>query len=99
VAARIGGIPELYDDGVEGRFWSLDDPAEAAATLIELLDNEPVRAAAGKAAYDRFRREFDITVAAPRLLAFLYGQTPSAAGQCTEANKLPMPFALDSRLR
>ena len=97
VAARIGGIPELYDDGVEGRFWSLDDPAEAAATLIELLDSEPVRAAAGKAAYDRFRREFDVSVAAPRLLAFLYGHTPSATGQRTGANTLPVPFTLDSR--
>ena len=97
VAARVGGIPELYDDGVEGRFWSLDDPAEAAATLIELLDSEPARAAAGKAAYDRFRREFDVSVAAPRLLAFLYGHTPSATGQRTGANTLPVPFTLDSR--
>jgi glycosyltransferase involved in cell wall biosynthesis len=99
VAASVGGIPELYNDGVEGRFWSLDDPAEAAAMLIELLDSEPARAAAGKAAYDRFRREFDVNVAAPRLLAFLYGQTPSDSGQRAEANKLPLPFALDSRLR
>jgi glycosyltransferase involved in cell wall biosynthesis len=99
VAARVGGIPELFDDGVEGRFWSLDDPAKAAAVLIELVDNEPARAAASKAAYDRFRREFEVTAAAPRLLAFLYGQTPSAAGQRTETNKLPIHFALDSRLR
>lgn len=74
LAGGIGGIPELYDDGVEGRFWSLDDPAEAAATLIGLLDSEPTRAAAGKAAYDRFRREFDVTVAAPRLRSFLLGE-------------------------
>jgi glycosyltransferase involved in cell wall biosynthesis len=75
VAVGVGGIPELYTDGVEGRFWSLDDPAKAAATLIELLDNEPARAAAGEAAYDRFRREFDVTVAAPRLWSFLLGET------------------------
>jgi glycosyltransferase involved in cell wall biosynthesis len=99
VAAGIGGIPELFDDGVEGRFWSLDDPAEAAAALIELLDSEPARAAAGQAAYDRFCRQFDATVAAPRLLAFLDGQTPFATDRCTEASRLPVPFALDSRLR
>jgi glycosyltransferase involved in cell wall biosynthesis len=81
VAAGVGGIPELYDDGVEGRFWSLNDPAEAAVTLIELLDSEPVRAAAGKAAYDRFRREFDVTVVGPRLRSFLLGETsPDPAG-------------------
>jgi glycosyltransferase involved in cell wall biosynthesis len=99
VAASVGGIPERYDDGVEGRFWSLDDPAEAAIMLLDLLDSEPERAAVGKAAYDRFRREFDVAVAAPRLLSFLYGQTPSAAGQSATANKLPLPFAIDSRLR
>jgi glycosyltransferase involved in cell wall biosynthesis len=81
MAAKIGGIPELFDDGVEGRFWSLDDPADAAATLIELLDNGPARAAAGKAAYDRFHREFDATVVAPRLRSFLLGDTsPDPAG-------------------
>jgi glycosyltransferase involved in cell wall biosynthesis len=84
VAARAGAIPELYNDGIEGRFWSLDDPAEAAATLIELLDSEPARAAAGKAAYDRFRREFDVTVAAPRLRSFLLGETsPDPEGGVT----------------
>src|SRR5262249_20800772 len=43
VAANIGPIGELCDDGVEARFWSLDDPALAAKTLIDLLDCEPAR--------------------------------------------------------
>ena len=41
VAADIGPISELCDDGVEARFWSLDDPAHAAATLVGFLDCEP----------------------------------------------------------
>ena len=44
VAGDIGPISELCDDGVEARFWSLDDPAEAAATLLGFLDCEPARA-------------------------------------------------------
>ena len=40
VAGNIGGISELYDDGVEARFWPLDDAAKATATLIGLLDDQ-----------------------------------------------------------
>jgi glycosyltransferase involved in cell wall biosynthesis len=71
LAPRTGGIPELFDEGVEGRFWPLDDPARAAGLLIALLDDEAERARAGRAAADRFRREFDADVVAPRLLEFV----------------------------
>jgi glycosyltransferase involved in cell wall biosynthesis len=73
VAGNIGPISELCDDGVEGRFWPLDDPAQAAATLIDLLDCEPARVKAGRAASERFRRDFDAQVVAPRLRSFLLG--------------------------
>jgi len=73
VAANIGPIGELCDDGVEARFWSLDDPALAAKTLIALLDCEPERLRAASAGRERFRRDFDANVIAPRLLSFLEG--------------------------
>ena len=76
----IGPISELCDDGVEARFWSLDDPAHAAATLAGFLDCEPARAKAARAASERFHREFDADVIAPRLLSFLLGTAPQAAG-------------------
>jgi len=75
VAGRVGGITEVYDDGVEGRFWPLDDSAQATEILLELLDSEPVRAAAAEAARKRFCRDFDAAVVVPRLLAFLQGGT------------------------
>jgi glycosyltransferase involved in cell wall biosynthesis len=78
VTADAGGIRELCDDGVEARFWSLDDPARAAATLIELLDCEPARKKAANAARERFRRDFDADVVGPRLRSFLLGQTAGA---------------------
>jgi glycosyltransferase involved in cell wall biosynthesis len=83
VAGNIGPIPELYEDGVEGRFWSLDDPAQAAVTLIDLLDCETARLNAASAASERFRREFDADVIVPRLLSFLLDRYsgPSAAGR------------------
>ena len=77
LAGAIGPIAELCDDGVEARFWPLDDPARAAAILIELLDDEPARRAAGDAATRRFRRDFDAEVIAPRLRSFLLGLHPA----------------------
>jgi glycosyltransferase involved in cell wall biosynthesis len=73
VAGDIGGISELCDDGVEARFWSLEDPAQAAATLIDLVDCEPARLKAAEAARERFYRDFDTDVVAPRLRSFLLG--------------------------
>jgi glycosyltransferase involved in cell wall biosynthesis len=75
VAGDIGGISEACDDGVEAIFWPLDDPARAASMLTGLLDSEPRRAQAGRAAAERFRRDFDASVAGPRLLSFLFEKT------------------------
>jgi glycosyltransferase involved in cell wall biosynthesis len=76
VAGDIGGISELCDDGVEARFWPLDDPARAAAMLIGLLDSEPERLKAARAARERFRRDFDADVIGPELRSFLLGTPP-----------------------
>jgi glycosyltransferase involved in cell wall biosynthesis len=73
VAGNIGPLAELYDDGIEGRFWPLDDPAQAAATLLDLVDCEPARLKAAEAARERFYRDFDTDVVAPRLRSFLLG--------------------------
>ena len=83
LAGAIGGLPELYDEGVEGRFWPLDDPAGAAAILIDLLDSEPEHAAASAAARKRFHSDFDSAVVIPRMLAFLGGRTWPPSGGIT----------------
>jgi glycosyltransferase involved in cell wall biosynthesis len=77
VAGNIGPIAELCDDGVEARFWPLDDPDQAAATLLDLLDCEPARLMAASAARERFHRHFDADIIAPRLWSFLMGTTPA----------------------
>jgi glycosyltransferase involved in cell wall biosynthesis len=85
VAGNIGPISELCDDGVEARFWPLDDPVQAATTLIDLLDCEPTRAMAAKAASERFHREFDADLIAPRLLSFLLGRSYGGSEQESRA--------------
>jgi glycosyltransferase involved in cell wall biosynthesis len=83
VTGNVAGISELCDDGVEARFWSLDDPSQAAATLIDLLDCEPARLMAASAASERFRRDFDAELIAPQLRSFLLGLQPQAPGGAT----------------
>ena len=48
IAGQVGGIPELYEAGVEGWFWPLDDPVKAARILIDVLDSEQDRAQSGR---------------------------------------------------
>lgn len=77
VAGRVGGIPEMIEDGVEGWFWPVDDPVRAAAVLLELLDSESALEKAATAAHDRFRREFDINTVGAQMRSFLLGITPA----------------------
>lgn len=76
VAGGIGPFPELCDDGIEARFWPLDDPAQAAVVLLNLLDCEPERLKAANAARERFHRDYNADVVGPKLLSFLMGTIP-----------------------
>jgi glycosyltransferase involved in cell wall biosynthesis len=71
VSSDAGGIPELFDDPEQGRFWPLDDPDRGAEILVDLFESEDEVRRAGRAARERFRRDFDADVVVPRLLSFL----------------------------
>lgn len=76
LAAPVGGIPEAFEDGIEGRFWALDDPAGGAEKLIALLEDEPGRAAMARAAKLRYGERYETDAVARRLTRFLLsGQT------------------------
>ncbi|HMK97599.1 MAG TPA: glycosyltransferase, partial [Acidimicrobiales bacterium] len=72
VAPNVGGIPELYDDGIEGRYCSVDNSAEMAHNIVEVLADEATRRRYAAAASERFQSNFDVEVVAPRLLSFLF---------------------------
>lgn len=80
LAGGIGPIAELVADGSEARFWPLDDPEQAAETLIELMKSERDRAKAGAAALDRFHRDYDASVIGPRIRSFLFDSASAADG-------------------
>jgi glycosyltransferase involved in cell wall biosynthesis len=71
VAGAIGGIPELFEPGHEGLFWTLDDADAAAAVLCGLLDDEQAQEKLGAAARSRFEQCFDSAVAGAVLEKFL----------------------------
>ncbi|HUJ04626.1 MAG TPA: glycosyltransferase [Streptosporangiaceae bacterium] len=93
VAAPIGPIPELCTDGVEARFWPLDDAAEAAMILMNLLDSEPTRLMLAKAARERFHREFDARLLGPRLVSFLTEPSTRRPRPADDAGDGPPAFA------
>src|SRR5665213_366285 len=70
-APAVGGIPEVFNDDVEGRYLPLDDAPEAARRVIGYLSNPERLLAAGKAGREKFLKRFDSSVAAERLAEFL----------------------------
>jgi hypothetical protein len=85
VAASAGGIPEIFQDGVEGRFWSLDDPRQAATLLLEFLGDETRRSAAGAACLERYDSHFNSAVVGPQLYAFLAQSSPAVRSSPPDA--------------
>lgn len=75
-APPVGGVPEIFDNEVEGRWLPLDD-ADAAARLVLQWWRDPSQLqAASRAARSRFERCFDTRVLASRLVTFLEDPHP-----------------------
>jgi glycosyltransferase involved in cell wall biosynthesis len=70
-AAPVGAIPEVFEDGVEGRYWPLDNPDAAAEILIDVLESPASYARMSTDARLRFERHFQTEQLAPRLAEFL----------------------------
>ncbi|MGB9079130.1 MAG: glycosyltransferase family 4 protein [Terracidiphilus sp.] len=79
LAPRVGGIPEIVRDGIEGYFWPLDDPAEGARLLMRLMEDPLLRQRMARAASRRLHDRFDRNTIGGRLAAYV--RTDSRAGQ------------------
>ena len=75
-AAPVGGIPEVFDDGVEGRYWNLDDPQGAAQRLIEVLEQPERYETMSHSAQGRQARHFSVEAVREKLLGAILGTTP-----------------------
>jgi glycosyltransferase involved in cell wall biosynthesis len=60
VACRVGGIPEVVEDGVTGRLVPANDPAAMSKALLELLQDNQVRLRMGEAAAKRVTDKFQL---------------------------------------
>lgn len=70
-AVASGGVPETFDDGVEGQFIPLDNAEQAALLILGWFDSAGQLARAGLAARRRFLNRFEATHSARRLASFL----------------------------
>ncbi len=69
VASKVGGVPELIEDGVHGLLAQPHDPRRLAAAIGRLLDDRRLARRLGDAARERQRAELDLAVAVKRLEA------------------------------
>jgi len=77
VATRVGGVPDLIDDGVHGLLVEPGDPDGLALAVEELLRDRERARALGVRARERRRREFDLDVMVANIEA-LYAELLSA---------------------
>lgn len=77
-ATPAGGVPEIVEDGVNGRLIPHADPEAAAQLMIEWLGSPERMSAAGAAARNSFLSRFESDAVASRLVAFINGQPPLA---------------------
>jgi glycosyltransferase involved in cell wall biosynthesis len=58
VATRVGGSPELIDNGVDGLLVAPEEPSALGAAIVELLQQPSRRAALGSAAREKVTHGF-----------------------------------------
>lgn len=70
-APPVGGMPEVFNEGVEGCLIPLDDAPAAARLIIEWLDDDNRMRNAGRAARQHFLERFEADRVAAELADFL----------------------------
>ena len=65
VSTKVGGIPEVIEDGESGTLVPSSDPAVLATALEDLIENKARRIALGKSAQLRAREHFSSEVIVP----------------------------------
>ena len=79
VATRVGGVPDLIDDGVHGLLVDFGDVEGLTAALRRMLGDRDAARQMGERARERRRREFDLDVVVGRFEA-LYRRLRAGGG-------------------
>ncbi len=87
ITTKVGGIPELIEDGADGILFSPGD-AQALADIISLLlENENIRINLGRKAQQKAREQMDFKAYAGKLGAELSAVAAAAAAVCDSVKK------------
>jgi N-acetyl-alpha-D-glucosaminyl L-malate synthase BshA len=70
IATRVGGVPELVEDGLTGMLFAVGDVEGMAAAAAELLSDEAKLAAMGQSAQAAARKRFCASLIIPRYERF-----------------------------
>ncbi|TVP58433.1 MAG: glycosyltransferase family 1 protein [Gemmatimonadales bacterium] len=73
VATRVGGNPEVVEDGETGILVPPGDPEAFGSAVVKLLGDPALRKSMGRAGRDRVKRHFSISTVARRYES-LYGE-------------------------
>ena len=65
----------MFRDGIDGRYWPLDDAPAAARILAGMLADADGLARMGRAARERAATTFDARSCGPALVAFPQGRS------------------------
>jgi glycosyltransferase involved in cell wall biosynthesis len=60
VATKVGGIPEVIEDGKDGILVEPENPEELSNAIIRLLDNKELRSLISSNAYEKIKEEYSI---------------------------------------
>jgi glycosyltransferase involved in cell wall biosynthesis len=80
VGFAVGGLPDIVDDGRNGRLAAPLDPEDLAAAIAWVLDDDGRRQSLGREARRKAEQTFDIGTVAQRyadLYAEVAGQRPT----------------------
>ncbi|HEX8566449.1 MAG TPA: glycosyltransferase family 4 protein [Pyrinomonadaceae bacterium] len=72
ISTRVGGIPELIEDGVDGILFAPGDVSALAEKISFLLNNKDTRIRIGKKAKQKAREQMDFRVYVNKLRTLLF---------------------------
>ncbi len=87
VATRVGGVPDLIDDGVEGLLVARRDPAALAAAIGSLLRDPEHATEMGRRARERQSRDFTVQATVTRLEQLYVRELDRVASFKTDGNR------------
>jgi len=70
IAAKVGGIPEVIENGKEGILISPEDPEALAKAITELLTDEELRIKLSVNAYKKVKEKYSIEVYTKNIVEF-----------------------------